>query len=419
MSKITNLIVRPIINSKANFTIQAIAFTDSQATLRASIPAGTSTGSKEAKYVDINKAIEIILTKINTSFLDYVNQQKSLKDWHEFLKTLDNTVAKEKIGANTFLVMEELYIKCLAYLKNQSTYKTINQEAQKIIGNFAKINKVTPLFNIINGGVHANTTLPFQEFWAIPTGLKTISEKISAGVTIYQNLKKILNAKNYLTLTGLEGGFAPNLPGGIKEALDLIMEAIYKSGFRPGKEITLGMDAAANSFALPKDNEFLYKLYPGKEPISHTEYVKFWEDITANYPIILVEDPLHEQTPLSIWAEFLDMLSLNVIDLIGDDLTVTNPQIIKNALQHKAISGSIIKPNQIGSIVEALESFRVLSDNNAISIVSHRSGETNDDFIADLSIGIGTNYIKAGAPAHGERVAKYNRMLEIALELGL
>lgn len=415
MAKIQTIFARAILNSKGDYTIQAIAIDNNGTKIYTSIPAGTSTGTKEAIYTDTQTAITTILTQLKKPFLDYINQNKSLKEFHDFLKTQDNSINKKKLGANVFLVMENLYIKALAHINNTSLYKQVYTEAKKVAE--PQIKMPTPLFNIINGGVHASNYIPFQEFWIIPTGLPTISEQIYAGTKIYHTLKESLKKQGFSTLTGLEGGFAPILPQGVNQALDLILDAIYKAGYKTGKEITLGIDAAASEFTTIKGQEFFYKIYPDKDPISHSEYLKFWEQITSSYPIILVEDPLHEQTPLSLWAEFLEMLSLNVIDLIGDDLTVTNPQIFKNALDHKAISGGILKPNQVGSLIETFESFNVLSKSHSVSIMSHRSGETNDSLIADISVGLGTTYIKSGAPAHGERVAKYNRLLEIDLQL--
>ena len=412
MDQLQRLLARIIINSKGQYTIEAQAWFKSGIKLKASVPAGTSTGSKEAKYVDNHTAIQLIL-QYAPKFKHYINNQSPLDDFHRFLKAEDSTLYKTKIGANTFLVLETLYLKSLAYLHHLPLYLYINQAFSKHIPR--ELNFPTPLFNIINGGLHAKNGLPFQEFWIIPKGLSNFNEQINAGVQIYNSLKQVLGKRGYSTLTGLEGGFAPVLKNGIQEALDLISEAVYNAGYKLGEQIMLGMDAAATDFAIKRNNTLTYPIFKNKAALDHEQYLNFWANLTNNYPILLIEDPLPENAPLSLWAELREILSLNYVSLIGDDLTVTNASIVQNALTHKAIDGSIVKPNQIGSIIETLDTINALNQNQAISIISHRSGETNDTFIADLAYGVAANYIKAGAPAHGERVAKYNRLLEIAL----
>ena len=419
MSRIEKIIARPILNSKGDFTIEAIAYTENAHTIKASIPAGTSTGTKEAKYTDIHTAINTIMNKLANKFIELVNNNIPLKNWHEYLKSLDNSEDKHVLGANVFLVMEVLYLKSLAVISNKSLYTIINQEARLILSKDLQNDYPTPLFNIINGGLHAYTTIPFQEFWVIPTGIPNTSQKILAGVKIYHKLKELLKKHGYSTLTGLEGGFAPNFPGGITEALDMISKAVEEAGYSTQTQIKFGIDAAATNFSVLENKTFTYKLYSSKPPINHDEYLKFWNQILDTYPLILVEDPLHEQAPFAIWEEFLQITKQHNAFLIGDDLTVTSPSIIQNAIKANAINGAILKPNQIGSVVETIQAFNVLEQNNATSIVSHRSGETNDAFITDLAVALATNYLKAGAPAHGERVTKYNRLLEIELELGL
>ena len=413
MDKLQTISARIIINSKGLYTIEAQAHFISSHILKASIPMGTSTGSKEAHYIDNSKAIQFILEHSNT-IVNLINNNNDIKELHKFLKKQDNTTYKSKIGANTFLVLEILYTKIMAYLKEIPLYTYINTE----FFNYIQEQKgfPTPLFNIINGGLHAKNGLAFQEFWVIPRKFKNITEKINAGVQIYNTLKGLLKKKGYSTLTGLEGGFAPTLKNGVYEALDLISESVYKAGYSLGDQIMLGTDAAATDFVINQNNEMLYPVEPNKPPLSYEGYLKFWSNLVTNYPILLAEDPLPENAPLSLWSELRSILSLNYVSLIGDDLTVTNSFIVQNAINHQAIDGSIVKPNQIGSIIETMDTIKTLKDNHAISIISHRSGETNDDFIADLAVATSANYIKTGAPAHGERVAKYNRLLEIALE---
>jgi enolase len=285
-------------------------------------------------------------------------------------------------------------------------YKYLAKEA----GNTATLFMPTPAFNMINGGKHGAGNLDFQEFWVVPSHLKTFAQALEMGAVIYQNLKKLLARRGAIHSVGDEGGFAPNLFTNL-DALEILNESITESKCKPGIDVELGLDLAANSFY--KDGKYVIK--DRSAPIEAGEFIDYLRDLNAQYHLRLIEDPLHEDDWKS-WNQLTAELG-NSATVVGDDLLVTHPARIRQAIAEKACNAILAKPNQIGTVSETIDVIKESRLAGWKVIMSHRSGETNDTFIADLAVGVGADYAKFGAPARGERVAKYNRLMAIETEL--
>ena len=430
-SKIRKIKAREILDSRGNPTIEVELFTDIDSFL-ASVPSGVSTGKHEAKELrdegkrykgkGVLKAIknieEIIAPKLKGLEID--NQKKI----DEILINLDSTKNKSNLGANAILPVSMAVCRAGAATKNFSLYKYITQlyrnegsassfaapyprPTRSSLRNTALIFHLPrPAFNIINGGAHAGNDLDFQEFMIVPN-FKEFSKNLQAGSEIYHTLKEILKKDFGKTAVnvGDEGGFAPNLSTA-EQALDLIMKAIKVSDYE--NKINIALDVAASEFY--KDGKYREK--------TRDEMIDYYLKLIKKYPIISIEDPF-DQDDFRGWEKLSSKLKVKSSKflIIGDDLLVTNPERIKIAKEKNLCNGLLLKINQIGTISEAIEAAKITQSFNWKIMVSHRSGETNDDFIADLSVGIGADYIKSGAPARGERVAKYNRLLKIEQEL--
>ena len=405
---VKKVLAYPIVNSKGDYTIEAAAIFSDGSIVTASAPQGTSTGSREALSLPVSQAVEIFNTQLPTLIIDSLNAQMDPKEFYTKLVYKDSTPNKHVLGANTFLVTEILYFKSLAKLKGMPTFTLISNVAAKP-SKFPKL-----IFNVINGGSHALNTVPFQEFWVIPQTYD-ISESIVYAVTIYKSLKEVLKAKGFTTLTGLEGGFAPSLPHGPKQAFELIVEAIGKAGLKVGINVKLGLDIAATNFAKYNEQSKTYEFKIGLETYTTERYFQFLKTLTEQFPISIIEDPLPENASPEQWKALRDTLS--PVKIIGDDLTTTNVEITTQMNQAGAIDGIIVKPNQVGSVIEAINVVKFAAKNNLTTIASHRSGDTNDPFIAEFAYGLGTDFLKSGAPAHGERVSKYNQLLRIYYKL--
>ncbi len=404
-SKIKEIKAREILDSRGNPTVEVELITD-MGSFFASVPSGASVGKYEAKELrdgggrykgkGVLKAIknieEIIAPKLKG--LEVGNQ----KEIDEILISLDETEDKSNLGANAILPVSMAVCRAGAIAQNFSLYKYI----AFLVDNSFKIILPKPSFNIINGGVHAGNNLDFQEFMVIPQ-FEKFSENLRVGSEIYHTLKKILkdNFGEDSTNVGDEGGFAPNLSS-TEQALDLTMETIQVSGYKD--RINIALDVAASEFY---ENE----KYSGK---TSGEMVEYYLGLVEKYPIISIEDPFDEDDFEGFSALKEKCESINII---GDDLLVTNIKRIELAQEKKACNGLLLKINQIGTITEAIKAVKKAQFYQWKIMTSHRSGETNDDFIADLAVGIGSDYIKSGAPARGERVAKYNRLLKIEEEI--
>jgi enolase len=409
--KIKDLKAIEIIDSRGNPTLKVECTLESGFIGVASVPSGASTGLYEAyelrdgdterfNGLGVLKAVlnvnDVILN--NVKGIDF--EQETLD---EKLIILDGTENKSKLGANAILGTSISFLKASAKEKNLKLYEYI----QKISGS-EKLSLPNPAFNIINGGKHADSGLDVQEFMIIPINFLNIKEKIRVASEITKKLKKLLLEKNYTVSVGDEGGFAPHLSSN-EEALEFICEAIKISGYSLN-DVKIGLDVAASSFF--KNGLYNFK---NSNKLNNTDIIKWYEKLIEKYPIISIEDGLEENdfTGFSLMKELLG----NKINIVGDDLTVTNIKRIEEAVKFNSINSVLIKPNQIGTVSETLKAVYKTKENGWKPFISHRSGETEDTFISDLSVGTNSDFIKSGAPQRGERVSKYNRLMEIENEI--
>lgn len=415
MAKITKLFAREILDSRATPTIEVIMVLDDGGVGVASVPSGASTGTYEAHELrdgDMNwhlgKGVLKAISNVNQTIFQAISGQEfsTIADLDKKLIALDGTPNKSKLGANTILGVSIAFAKATAVSQKLPLYKYLAREA----GNVQPLFMPTPAFNMINGGKHGAGNLDFQEFWVVPSHLKTFSQALETGAVIYQNLKKLLARRGAIHSVGDEGGFAPNLFTNL-DALEILNEAITESKRKPGIDVELGLDLAANSFY--KDGKYVIK--DRSAPMEAGEFIDYLRDLNAQYHLRLIEDPLHEDDWKG-WNQLTAELG-NSTTIVGDDLLVTHPARIRQAIAEKACNAILAKPNQIGTVSETIGVIKESRLAGWKVIMSHRSGETNDTFIADLAVGVGADYAKFGAPARGERVAKYNRLLAIEAEL--
>ncbi|MBI4078864.1 MAG: phosphopyruvate hydratase [Candidatus Levybacteria bacterium] len=415
-AKIKKISAREILDCRGLPTIESMVQLSDGIVASASCPSGTSVGTYEAVELrdhdakhflgkGVLKAIENINTIIAPK-LTGMDPQKQ-PDIDKLLIELDGTQNKGHLGANATLAVSMAVCRAAAASALLPLFLHIRQFIKR--ENLpAKI--PTPIFNIINGGLHAGGNLDFQEFIIVPASSISYVNAIQMAVAIYFSLADVLKQNGYATLVGNEGGFGPNLTKN-SEAFELITRAVTNANYRIGYDVFLGLDAAANSFH--KNNAYTIKESP--KGLSGDEIIKVYDELNKIYNILYLEDPLSEDD-WDTWVKLAKVVSPKTL-LIGDDLTVTNPYRLQMAIDKQAISGIIIKPNQIGTVIEALAVIEVAREANLKIIISHRSGETNDDFIADFAVAASADYVKFGAPARGERVAKYNRLLAIENQL--
>ena len=411
-SNIKKIVAREIIDSRGNPTLESEVYLESGVSGRAAVPSGASTGSREALELrDLKSSryngkgvlsnVKFIETKINDALngLDS-NNQKSID---QVLIDLDGTNNKSKLGANTLLAVSLANAKSSANNNNLSLFRSIKQSEEYIMP--------VPMMNIINGGSHANNSVDIQEFMIMPVGASSIKEAVRYGVEVFHALGKILDSKNYITTVGDEGGYAPNLSSN-KEALDVIMRAIEKAGYKPGEDIMLALDVASSEFY--EDGK--YNLESEGKKYTNSEFIQLIKSWTQSYPIVSVEDALDEND-WDGWSELTEELG-DKVQLVGDDLFVTNPEIFKKGIDKKIANAILIKLNQIGTLTETIEAMDLAKVNKYNSVVSHRSGETEDTFIADLAVAYSVGQIKTGSLSRSDRVAKYNQLIRIEEELG-
>ncbi len=401
--KITDIKSREILDSRGNPTLETTVVIDGIYQGTASIPSGASKGEKEALELrdnderyqgkGVQKAISNVLNIIAPTVIQIESINQKILD--ETLIKLDNTKNKQNLGANSILSVSIAYLKAVC-----------NQE-KKPIYEYLSNNKTAPymMMNIINGGVHADNNLLFQEFMIVPMA-KNAKERVRMGAEVFHSLKTILKNNNYTTNVGDEGGFAPNL-NSEKEALEYIMSAIKQANYIPGQDISIALDVAASSFYDKTTNTYKYN----NHNLTSNDMINVYTELINQYPIISIEDPLAEND----WPGFKQMMAQlgDKILIVGDDLFVTNEELLQNGIDNHCCNAILIKPNQIGSVTETLNVIRLAQSNQYKVIVSHRSGETTDTFISDLAVGVNAEYIKAGSLSRGERVAKYNRLMEI------
>jgi len=409
--KISKIIAREILDSRGNPTLETDVILDGGELGRAAVPSGASTGSREALEMrdgakdrfggkGVAKAAKNVRRVIAPALIgmDAMNQREIDRKMLE----LDGTPNKSKLGANAILSVSLAVAHAAACYDEKPLYRHLQFRANLL---------PAPFMNIINGGVHADNNLDIQEFMIVPMGT-SYSESLRMGVETYHTLKTVLRRRNLSTGVGDEGGFAPNLNEN-EEAILLIMEAVEEAGFAPGKDIYLAMDVAASE--LYKDGK--YAIRSGDETdLSPEEYVKFFERLCDDYPIVSIEDPMSE-SDWDGWALLTEAIGKRV-QLVGDDVFVTNREILKEGISRGIANAILIKVNQIGTLTETLDTMKLASKSGYRCMVSHRSGETEDSTIADLAVGTKAGQIKTGAPCRGERTAKYNQLLRIEADLG-
>lgn len=418
MSKISKIWSREILDSRGIPTLETSVMLDTGAIAVSSVPAGTSTGTHEALELRDGKntrflgkgvltAIQNVNTILGPAIVGMNPQDQIVID--QKLVAMDGTENKSKLGANAILSISEAVCKAGAIDARLPLYKWIFTIAQK--GNITQNLKLpTPLLNMINGGLHGAGNLDFQEFWVIPATNKGFTEGLQMGVEIYLTIGENLARRGAIHSIGHEGGYAPNLFTNT-DAFEVFIESIRQTNYVLGRDVFLGLDVAANSFY--KDGQ--YQIKDKTSPMDDYQFLEYYKNLCEQYKLAILEDAFYEDSWDS-WAKLNTELGSSVT-IVGDDLLVTNPKRVEKAIAEKSCNGAVIKPNQIGTVTETLHVTKLARDAGWKIVVSHRSGETNDPFIADFAVGVGADFIKSGAPARGERVAKYNRLMAIDNEL--
>ena len=401
---IKNIIGREILDSRGNPTVEVDVILDNGVMGRAAVPSGASTGEREAlemrdgdKSRFNGKGVLNAVNNVNTILRDNligmdVTKQKEID--YKMLE-LDGTKTKSKIGANAILGVSMACLKAAA--------KACGKELYEYVGDGKTL--PVPMMNIINGGAHADNSLDFQEYMIIPQR-DSIHERVRVGAEVFHSLKNVLKEKGYATSVGDEGGFAPNLKTN-KEGFELITEAVKRAGYEPGKDVCYAIDVAASEFY----SDGKYNLAGEGKVLSTDELIKYYEDLVNTYPIISIEDPVDEND----WEGFSKVTELlgDKIQLVGDDLFVTNKECLQKGIDNKAGNAILLKVNQIGTITETLETIELAKSHNYKTIISHRSGETEDTTIADLAVGLDLGQIKTGSMSRTDRICKYNQLMRI------
>ncbi len=415
MSSILDIRARQILDSRGNPTVEVEVVTADGAIGRAAVPSGASTGKYEAVELRDNdksvymgkgvlKAIGNVEEKIAEELLGVeVSDQRYID---ETMIELDGTPNKSKLGANAILGVSLAAAKAAALELNQPLYR--------YIGGVNAHTMPVPMMNILNGGSHADNSIDFQEFMILPLGADTFSESLRMGVETFHHLKKVLHDKGYSTNVGDEGGFAPNIKSN-EEAIEIVLKAIESAGYKPGEDIMIAMDAAASEFYDSKEKVYHFHKSDGRK-IESAAMVDYWKGWVDKYPIFSIEDGLDEDD-WSAWAA----LNASIGDrcqLVGDDLFVTNTERLIRGIREKSANSILIKVNQIGSLTETIEAVSMAQLAGYTSVMSHRSGETEDTTIADLAVALNTGQIKTGSASRSDRIAKYNQLLRIEEELG-
>ena len=410
--KIQKINAREVLDSRGNPTVEADVTLTNGIVGRAIVPSGASTGQREAielrdgdknRYLGkgVLKAVNFINTEINSALQDLEISNQKMID--QTMIDLDGTETKSRLGANSILAVSLACAKANAKSQNQSLFRSFN------FSNSFQL--PVPMMNIINGGEHANNSVDIQEFMIIPAGAPSFKEALRYGTEIFHHLKAVLDKKGLNTAVGDEGGFAPDLKSN-EEALEVIIEAIKCAGYTPGKDIFIGIDAASSEFY--KDGT--YNLKSEGLKLTNTEFVDYLASWVKKYPIISIEDGMDEND----WEgwEMLTHKLANSVQLVGDDLFVTNSEILAKGIDNNIANSILIKVNQIGTLTETFDAMKIALDANYTCVMSHRSGETEDTTIADLAVATSCGQIKTGSLSRSDRLAKYNRLLRIEEELG-
>lgn len=410
--KITKIFARQILDSRGNPTIETDITLDDGSFGRAAVPSGASTGTHEAlelrdgdknfyNGLGVLKAIENVNTKISEKIIGLeINSQEELDN---ILINLDGTENKNVLGANAILSVSISFLKATAASKNLPLF----QYVKEISGNTSEVSLPTPMVNVINGGKHAAGSTDIQEFMIVPMTGKTIAEKIQMSTEVFHSLGKVLKSKGYQTAVGDEGGYAPKFTNGNTEALDLISEAVKATKYELGKDICFVLDVAATEML---DGE-MYNLKTENKKLTEDEMINWYAELIQKYPIVSIEDGLGENS-WEGWKKLNQMLG-EKIKLVGDDLFVTNTKFLQRGIDEKSANSILVKINQIGTITETVNTVNLAKANNFATIISHRSGETEDTTIAHLAVGLSAPFIKTGSMSRSERVAKYNELMRI------
>ncbi len=418
-AKIIRVNARQIIDSRGNPTVEADVVVEGGILGRAAVPSGASTGEHEAielrdgdKSRFLGKGVLKAVANANgplaqaVTGLDAANQ----KALDQRLIETDGTPTKAKYGANAILAISMAAARAAAAAERLPLYKYLTRFSSERGGTTLPV----PMMNILNGGAHADNSVDFQEFLVMPVGAASFSEALRMGVEVFHNLKAVLHKRGYSTAVGDEGGFAPNLKSN-DEAVEVILEAITAAGYKPGKDVAIALDPAASEFFVPASGKYVFKK-SDKSAKSSDQMAAYWESWIRQYPIVSLEDGMSEED----WPGWkkLTQATGKLVQLVGDDIFVTNPTIFAKGIAEGIGNAILIKLNQIGTVTETVEAIEMARRAGYKSIVSHRSGETEDTFIADFVVAMGTGQIKTGSASRTDRVAKYNQLLRIEEELG-
>lgn len=415
MGQIIGLHSRQILDSRGNPTVEVEVYTDQGAVGRAAVPSGASTGVHEACELrdgdknyylgkGVIQAVNNVKTVLNDELKGFQVTDQNAIDAK--MIELDGTENKSKLGANAILGVSLACAKAAAMETGQELYK--------YIGGVNANTLPIPMMNIINGGSHADNSIDFQEFMAMPVGATSFSHALQMGAEVFHNLKAVLKSKGYSTNVGDEGGFAPNLRSN-EEAIEVILTAIEKAGYKPGKDIYIALDPASSEFFLPEEK--VYHLHKSTgDKLTPSQMADYWIEWTKKYPIISIEDGMAEDD-WDGWKILTDKVG-DKIQLVGDDLFVTNPQRLQMGIDRKVANSILVKVNQIGTLTETINAVSLANRNSYTAVMSHRSGETEDTTIADLAVALNTGQIKTGSASRTDRIAKYNQLLRIEEALG-
>ena len=410
--KITHLRSRELLDSRGNPTLEAEMTINNQFTAKAIVPSGASTGENEAvelrdndKNRYLGKGVLKAVKNVNTIIANQITNVEvgSQRSLDNILIELDGTSDKRNLGANSILGVSMAFSRASALCKGLPLFKSF-------ASNFKPILPV-PMINIVNGGSHANNNVDFQEFMIFPIGTDSFSEAVQVGAEVFHALKSLLHSKGFSTAVGDEGGFAPNLKSN-EEAIEIILQAISNASYEPGKEVFLCLDVAASEFF----KEGMYNLSSENKVMSTDQMIEYLKKLTNQYPIISIEDGL-DQNDWNGWTELTKQIGSSC-QIVGDDLTVTNKVHLEKSIQQKSMNAVLIKLNQIGTVTETIHAIDLAKKHGFGTIISHRSGETEDTIISDLAVSMGSGQIKTGSLSRTDRVAKYNQLLRIEEELG-
>jgi enolase len=415
MSTIANIFARQILDSRGNPTIEVDVYTSNGVMGRAAVPSGASTGVHEAvelrdddKNVYMGKGVLKAVQNVNKVIAEelkgyYVSEQNEID---RRMIELDGTPNKANLGANAILGVSLAVARAAAEESNQFLYR--------YIGGVNANTLPIPMMNIMNGGSHADNSIDFQEFMIMPVGAPTFSEALRMGAEVFHNLKAVLKKQGYSTNVGDEGGFAPNLKSN-EEAITIILQAIEKAGYKPGIDVCIALDPASSEYFLPKEN--VYHLHKSTgDKLTPSQMVDYWKNWVDKYPIISIEDGMAEDDWAG-WKQMTDVMG-DKIQLVGDDLFVTNVERLKMGIDQGIANSILIKVNQIGTLTETIDAVNMAYRNSYTAVMSHRSGETEDTTIADLAVALNTGQIKTGSASRTDRIAKYNQLLRIEELLG-